>query len=362
MGNVVVTAVELLPVEESLVHEVFYEKGWTDGLPVVAPTPQRVDAMLAAASLAEHTVLGTANDGEITVTAGAVAVNAVMAGCRPDYFPIVSTAVRALLDPVLNAHVVLSSTGGAAMCVLVSGPEAERIGLNSGTGALGSGFRANATIGRCLRLLAINVIGARTGELDASSLGHPGKYTFCFAECPDPRWPTLREDLGYPAEVTTVTVFPAEGPRQVANHIATTGEGIMRTYATALRNPSAYGVGKGGHEVILVVGPEHADVLIESGWDRASMRDYLLEATRLLPAELAAAGLPPGELGTAHDQTPDPDGRLTTIKDPHDLWIVTAGGPGSGWSSYIPGFFPMKNGRAATAVVPAITAGAQIDG
>ena len=172
------------------------------------------------------------------ITLEQAAVHAVMAGCKPEYFPVVVAAFEALFDASFNAHTALTSTGGAALAVVVSGPIAQEIGMNGRHNCLGSGNRANLTIGRAVRLAAMNVLGARSGELDASSFGHPGKISFCFAEDPPPApWLPLHEQLGYEPGDTTVTMMPVEGVRQLAQQLNGDAEGILRTFATAMKTP-----------------------------------------------------------------------------------------------------------------------------
>ncbi len=190
---------ERVVMEELDVQEAFFERGWTDGLPIVAPTPDRVQAMLDLV-LADDpdTLIGFLPARGRGVTLEKAAINAVMAGCRPEYFPVVVAALEAMFDEAFNLHTVLTSTGGAALCAIVSGPIAREIGMNARHNALGQGNRANATIGRALRLVAMNVLGSKPGESDASSFGHPGKFTLCFAEDPPPApWEPLRVELGY---------------------------------------------------------------------------------------------------------------------------------------------------------------------
>ena len=180
--------------------------------PYLALTPDRVlDMMLAGGVTDPDDVIGTVPQRGIAVTAEKAAINAVMAGCRPSYFPIVLAGLSAMLDPAFNAHAATTSTGGAAICTIVSGPMAAEVGMNATHNVLGSGNRANATIGRALRLVANNVLGAKSGGLDGSSVGHPGKYTLCFAEDP-PRapWEPLSAALGFAPDDTVVTVVPTE--------------------------------------------------------------------------------------------------------------------------------------------------------
>jgi hypothetical protein len=338
---------EVLELEESDVQEHFFENGWTDGLPIVPPTLDRVAEMLDGANEDADSIVGSLAERGLTITAEQVAINAVMAGCKPAYFPLVLAAVEALLDVGFNANAVLSSTGGAAPCAVVSGPLADEVGMNSGHNALGPGNRANATIGRSLRLVAINLLGARTGGMDGSTLGNPGKYTLCFAESTPPDgWDPLRVRLGFDVEDTTVTLIAAESPRTVANHLNGSGEGVLRTFAAAMRNPSVFAVGK-GHQVALVLGPEHAMAMADDGWATAAIQELLCDATKVTPAELEDAGVLL-EQDAQHDMTPDASGRLTTIAQPDDILLVTAGGAGAGWSAYIPAWAPKQHSVMTT--------------
>src|SRR5579884_1510376 len=194
-----------LELEEAEVQEEFFARGWTDGLPIVPPTPERVGEMLAVVGDEDPDLLiGYLPVRGRGVTLEKAAINAVMAGCLPAYFPVVVAALEAMFDPEFNLHTVLTSTGGAALCTVVSGPIAQEIGMNARHGVLGPGNRANATIGRAIRLAAMNVLGSIPGESDASSFGHPGKYTFCFAEDPPPEpWKPLHVQLVYEPRDTT---------------------------------------------------------------------------------------------------------------------------------------------------------------
>lgn len=337
----------LLDMPESDVVEEFMERGWTDGLPVVAPTPERVAAHLAAAGVAPDEVVGGIPRRGRVLTAELAAVNAVMAGCRPDYFPVVVAAMAATLDPAHNANATFTSTGGAATCIVVSGPLATRIGMNSGHNLLGPGNRANATIGRAVRLIARNVFGAASGDMDASSLGNAAKLSLCFAEADPPApWQPLRVRAGYSAEDTTVTVMATEASRQIANHLSEDPDGLMRTMASAIRVPASFPVGKGGQGV-LVIGPEHSLALRSAGLGQAEVAEFVVAASRIHPDDLVANGVPL-EVDSAHDMTPGPDGLLPSIVSAEDLVLVTGGGGGPGWSAYLPGFAPAKHSRAVT--------------
>lgn len=337
---------DLLEVELEDVQEHFFEEGWTDGLPIVPPTPDRVlDHLLAAGVTDPDEPLGSVPERGVSVTVEQAAINAVMAGCEPRYFPIVVAAVSALLDPAFNAHTACTSTGGAALCLVVSGPLAAEVGMNGQHNALGPGNRANATIGRSVRLLAGNVLGAKTGQLDASSVGSPAKYTLCFAEdTPPAPWTPLHVDLGYAPEDTTVTLVPTEGPRQVANHLNSDATGLLRTFAAAMRDPAMFIVGKGGQGVV-VLGYEHRAAIIGQGWTRRDVQEFLCEQSRIRPEDLVENGVPL-VTGTTKDMVPGDDGRLPSVLTPDDVLVVTAGGAGAGWSAYIPAWAPYWHAKS----------------
>jgi hypothetical protein len=326
----------------------FHAEGWTDGLPIIPPTPDLVDEMLAGGGLAEDEILGTVPQRELLMSASHAAANAVMAGCEPEYFPIVAAALSATLDPVFNVDVVGSSTGGAAVAIAVSGPLAESIGMNHGHSALAPGNHANATIGRAVRLALVNFLGHRPRGTDGTSLGHPGRYTLAFAEGPAPAgWGTLRAELGFDASDTTVTVLAADGPRQLANHLSERPEDLAATVAAAVKSPWQFIAGKGGAQVMVVLGPEHAAALAAGGWSRRDLQEFVCRESRVSPAELAAVGVPL-EQGSQHAIEVDADGQLVTIAEPADVLVITAGGEGAGWSSLIPCWAPKLHSRSVT--------------
>ena len=190
--------------------EACFENGWSDGLPVVPPTPEAVTVMLSAANLAPDAILGVEPVKGAVITAEKVAINAVMAGCKPEYMPVVAAAVDAITQPEFNLHGITVSTMGAAIMLIVNGPITEELGINGGVSAFGPGYRANATIGRAIRLIVMNVLGTRSNDgLDKATLGHPGKYTWCVAEneqvLPD-NWSPLHVTRGIDESESAVTV------------------------------------------------------------------------------------------------------------------------------------------------------------
>ena len=217
--------------DEAALFDSFLERGWTDGLPVVPPTEDRVRAALDAGGRLPSDILGTEPVRGRVITAEKVAVNAVMAGCLPEYFPVVTATLEAMCEPQFNLHAVTVSTMGAAILTVVNGPAAREVGLGSGVSVFGPGNRANATIGRAIRLVVMNVTGAKPGELDKATMGHPGKYTWCMAECEETSpWEPLHVERGFREDESTVTVFPGLSPIPV-----TSGAEIPRPSSAASR-------------------------------------------------------------------------------------------------------------------------------
>lgn len=339
---------ESITLDEANGQEEFFSRGWTDGLPVMLPTPERVQAMLDVIDADDPDLLiGYLASRKRGVTIEKAAINAVMAGCKPEYFPVVVAALEAMFDPAFNLHGVLTSTGGAALCAVVSGPIAAEIGMNARHNVLGQGNRANASIGRALRLVAMNVLGSKPGESDASSIGHPGKLTLCFAEDPPPApWLSLAEQAGYTAQDTTVTMVPAESPHQFAQQLTQSADDVLRSFAASIRHPTWMSTGKGGHGA-LVLGPEHAGFCIAAGMSQADVRELVCAHSRIRPEDLVATGVHLEE-NAQHDMTPEADGMLPSLSSPDDLLLVTAGGEGAGWSAWLPCWAPVQHAHQTT--------------
>lgn len=314
--------------------EAFLAQPWSDGFPVVPPTVDLVERMIAAGGRPADERLGTVPERNLSIDIWQAATCAVMAGCRPDYFPVVLASWDALLDPRFRLNTWLSTTGGTAIAALVSGPYAQQIGMNSGAGLFSPGNRANATIGRAIRLGALTALQAIPGQLDAANYGHAGKYTFHFAEqTPPAPWRPVREQLGYPASATTVTVMPAEAPRQVRHAYQPSAQDLLRTFAAAMKDPSQAGTGV-GTTYMAIVGGEHADIFIEAGLSTQQIREALSELSSVSIEELANAGIRYDTPGTRYGK-PDANGRMVSAPPEHIL-VTTAGGYGGGWSVVIP--------------------------
>src|SRR5260370_10066076 len=273
--------------------EAYYDAGWTDGLPVVPPSEASIADMLRGARLRGDEVLGEIAGRNTVVVADKVAINAVMAGCRPEYLPIVVAAVRGLCHPDFAYHGPPSSTGGSPMVLLVNGSGAQRLGITRGHHAFGQGHRANATIGRAVRLTMMNVMNTRPGFLDRATLGNPGKYSFCFAEHPDDLpWEPFSIARGFAPGDSTVTVYASNSLYQVYNQLAAAPEPLLACVAGALGNVGAPRV-KGFNQSLAVLAGEHVEILRASGRVPAAVQPFLPAPTRYPPADLQRAARRP---------------------------------------------------------------------
>ncbi|WP_441256321.1 thioredoxin family protein [Bradyrhizobium sp. 482_C4_N1_1] len=258
--------------------EACFDRGWSDGLPVVPPTDVRILRMLEGTSRKPDEIIGAVPPNLSPITVEKVAVNAVMAGCRPEYMPVVLTALEAALDPLFTMHGLLCTTCFSSPIIVVNGPVAREIGMNSGINCLGQGNRANATIGRALQLIIRNVGGGRPGELDRAVLGGPGKYTFCFAEDEsDPSWMPLSVARGIEPGKNAVTLFQGDGIQGFIDQRSRTPEQLTKSLAMSL-------LAVGHHKLceftnaLLVLVPEHYAIFREAGWDRGRITEELHRA------------------------------------------------------------------------------------
>ncbi len=330
--------IEVADAEEAI--ELYYQKGWTDGLPVVPPTERRVREFLESCGRGPEEVVGAVPQRNRTLTAEKVAINAIMAGCLPSYAPVVMAAVEALTSDRFNLHGSTTSTGGAAPLIVVSGPVAEELGINSGVNLFGPGFRANATIGRSLRLVLMNLCDSRPGVLDRATLGHSGKFSYCIAEneAASP-WEPLRVDLGYAPGDNTLTLVASESPHQVADHASHEPRGLLDALADMM---SAVGnLAKGDWAVVIC--PEHAAVFRRHGWSRTDVKSYLVEHCGRSIADLKRFGRRKGQVEPGDDQQMVP-----LFSGPEDILLLVGGGLAGGFSAVIPPWMGSPSSRAVT--------------
>lgn len=335
--------------DESEAVELLHQLGCTDGLPVIVPTPERVARMVLASGL----------DGELTVaemgpalgaaTVEKIAVAAVMAGCLPDHMPVVLAAVQAVADPTFDLTEMQATTHCIAPLLIVNGPIAPVLGIHGGFGALGPGFRANASIGRALRLAMINIGGGRAASSDMALLGHPGKFTYCLAELETASpWEPLHVSRGYAPEQSTVTVIGVEAPHSV---IAVAdpdtdpeGRRVLAGVAGALANLATNNAVLGGGQAVVVLNPDHAAAVAAGGMTRAEVQQAIWELAAN-PRSAVAARIP-SMAGKG-----DPDDIVRCFRQPDDILVLVAGGGGL-YSMVMPSWCagPHRN-RAVTTLI-----------
>jgi len=324
------------------VNEFYHAKGWTDGLPIVPPTEERVSECLDAAGFAPGDIIGIEQVRQRPIIAEKAAINAVLAGCLPAYMPVVVAVLGAMCDAQYNLHGTSASTGGAAPFIVVNGPVRTLIGMNATHNVLGNGNRANATIGRAIRLVLINLLGVIPGEMDRSTLGHPGKFTFCIAEDEeDSPWTPLAQEREIPEGQSAVTVMAAGAPRQIMNEWTADPEQILETFAAEMRhNMLTYSVWAGNY--VLVIPKQLRDLLVAAGWQKRDIREYIFRSARVIRSDWA-------KIGKANivDRSGGPMQEFTALKEPSDLLIVAAGGPAGGFGAVIPPWLGSK-ARAVT--------------
>ncbi len=268
-------AVELAEAED--IMEACYERGWSDGLPVVPPTPLRVMRMLNGSDRDAAEIIGKVPPDNVPCSIEKIAINAVMAGCKPEYFPVVIASVEAALQDRFCMHGLLCTTYFSSPVMVVSGPVVKQIGMNSGINALGQGNRANATIGRALQLIIRNVGGGVPGGIDRATMGNPGKYTYCFAEDEsDENWASLAMDRGFDRADSVISLFAGDGLQPILDQQSRTPQSLAKSMAMSLRSV-AHTKLFGLADAILVVCPEHRRVFREGGWNKEDLRKALYE-------------------------------------------------------------------------------------
>lgn len=282
--------------------EVCYQNGWTDGLPVVPPTPERVDRMLSGTNRSPQELITSVPPKWGKATVEKIAINAVMAGCLPEYLPVILAAVEAMAVEEFNLHGVQVTTSHVSPMIVVNGSIRKDLDINDGFNVFGQGWRANATIGRAIRLICTNIGGALPGELDRAAFGHIGKYTCCIAENEeDSPWDPLHVERGFQVEESTVTIFAGAGPQSINDHSSNTAEGILNTIC---QNISSTGNSRG--ETLLVIGIEHAITISGDGFTKSDVRNYIATTTKTYSEE--------------------------------DLLLMVAGGPAGRWSILVQGW------------------------
>ena len=318
-------------------NELFQRNGWTDGLPVVPPTEHAVARFLETGGLGAADVIGVEPVRRRQITAEKVAIAAVMAGCLPEYLPVVVAAIKAMCQPEYALHGSTASTGGSAPFIVVNGPVRARLGMNATHNALANASRANATIGRSVRLVLLNVLGGVPGQLDRSTLGHPGKFTFCVAEDEeDTPWLPLSVERGVPAGTSAVTVLQVESPHQIMNEWTHDPREILDTYVAAMRsNMLTYSIWEGNYA--FVIAKQHREIFAAAGWSKQNIRDYTFEEARVKRAQWRSVGK------AAIAGRKDEERVYRALRSPDDLLVVAAGGPAGGFGAILPPWYGKKS-------------------
>jgi len=328
--NTTARRVDVPPLEDDI--EYCFDRGWSDGLPVVPPTEERLYRMLQGTRRGPGEVLGDVPPNLVPLTIEKVALNAIMAGCKPEYLPVVIAAVEAALEPAFCLHGLLATTWFSGPMVVVNGPLREAIGMNWRGNVFGQGNRANATIGRALQLVVRNVGGGRPQEADQSTFGTPGKYTFCFAEDEDTPWQTLGEERGIAKGRSSVTLFTADGVQGVVDQAAREPEALIVSIAATLRTVDHVDIANGS-DAVVVVGPEHGRVFDEAGWSKAQASAALHEHLQIPGKDLG--------MGTDDDAPAleaKPSSGLVPKFRPEGLQLIRAGGDAGLFTAIIPGW------------------------
>jgi hypothetical protein len=329
------------PADPAELQSWFFERGSSDGFPVIAPTPEAVANMVEGSGRRGEDLVGIIPPRGGVGTVEQIAINAVMAGCRPQHMPVVVAAVEAMLEPRFNLASIQATTHPVAPLLIVHGPIARTLKMNAGAGVFGPSSIANAVIGRAIRLILWNIGGALPGAADRSTQGSPSKYSFCIAENIEASpWGSFINDRGLPDDANAVTVFGGEPPHNVNDHEHGDAKGILRVAADVLRTLGSNTWFIAWHdqkELMLILGPEHAASIANSGWSRRQVREYLFGAISRRRDELALGGMyGMRDWPAKFNDLPD-DALIPPVPSADDILVLVAGGNGK-HSAALPSF------------------------
>ena len=314
------------------INDLYLQKKWSDGLPVLPPTIEAVEKMLAGTGKNPQDVIAVVppNMGEATVEK--IAINAVMAGCLPDYLPVIITAVEAMCERQLNLYGIQATTHPVSLLLIVNGPVAKKLEINCRSGAFGPGWRANATIGRTIRLILMNIGGAFPGKTSMVTQGQPSRYTYCVAENEEESpWQPLHVERGFAPSESTVTVCAAESPRNINEHAAVSGEEILTTIAGSVASMGSNNMISQRGEPILALGPEHAATLSRSGFSKNEIRAFVHQKARIPRASFHGRAI------KQYFSQFKEDALIPITANQEDIIVIVLGGAGK-HSSFLPTF------------------------
>lgn len=310
------------------VNKFFLKNQWGDGLPLVPPTEEMVEQMLAGTNLGPDHIVAMLEPKAGKATIEKIAINAVMAGCEPEYLPVVIAATKAIAEPAFNLKGIQSTTGAATPLIVVNGPIAKELNINSGTGCFGPGWQANATIGRALRLIMQNVGGALPAEIDKATFGQPGKYTFCIAENEaDSPWDPLSMEMGFSGKMSTVTVMGIERSVRVSFFLAKSAKDIMKSIANGMKNQHPLWEG----EMLCILNPEAAHMIASEGYTKEDIREFIYSATAMPFSKFktySAVAMNQFNLPKKWFDLHLDEDMIPMFRRSDDILIMVAGGPG----------------------------------
>ena len=343
-ANGEVAPARLVFASDDELREDFHARRWTDGLPFVAPTEERVNAMVAGSGRARTEVVGVIPPRWAEATVENIAVNAVMAGCLPRHMPLLIAGIQAACDPAFGLYSVQATTHPCAVMMLVSGPVIGELGLNFAHGSFGPGFRANAACGRAMRLVLMNVGGAIPGHGDQSTHGSPAKFSYCVAEneAATP-WEPFRVTRGFASGDSTVTVFSGEGPHNINDHVCTSADTTLAVVAdtmTTIGHNNAGSVIRG--DLLVAFGPEHAHTVAAGGLGKRDVQQVLFERARNRVGLLKLRAMYKAGNWPDWVDVDDDEALVPIVGRPEDIHIVVTGGPGK-HSAFVPTFGTSKS-------------------
>lgn len=311
------------------INRKLYLRGKTDGLPVVPPTQDRVETMLERIDRDPDKSFGVIPPKYGDATLEKIAINAVMAGCEPEYMPVLVAAIEAMTEDQFNLYGVNATTHPVAPLLLLNGPIVDDLNVNYGYNVFGQGWQANSTIGRAIRLILINVGGGKPGDMDRATHGQPGKFSFCIAENENRTpWDPFHVDRGFDETDSVVTVMGVESPHEINDHVNDTASGLLTTaadvFATIGNNNTHHTHG----EITIVMGPEHADTVARDGWSRDDVQWFLYDQARNRLEKLRTAGITENYTWHSRFETSDGDAMIPLVEDPKDINVIIAGGAG----------------------------------
>ncbi|HUP95614.1 MAG TPA: hypothetical protein VM164_11940 [Burkholderiales bacterium] len=332
------------PDDLQAINRLYRERRWSDGLPIVPPTGERVDRMLEHTRRGRHEIVAAVAPGYGAATVERIAINCVMAGCDPEYLPVLIAATDAIADPAFNLQGIQATTNPVAVWLVLNGPVAKKLDVNAGFNCIGQGVWANATLGRAMRLILQNIGGALPGEMDRATQGQPGKYTFCCAENEEASpWEPLHVERGFERGQSTVTVVGAEGTINMNTHSKEALE-LARVIAETMAHPPSNEYVHGG-EPWFIIGPEHAEIFRRGGMSKADVKRELWERSKMAVSRLAAKDIERARDSRTADLGELRSDMLLPISSTADeVMLIVAGGAGT-HSVYVPCF---GNSRAIT--------------